>query len=109
MSQPACGNLEPHLPHNGFATANPDPWCKGVGEEAEGRELLRQVKAYAALPDTVVKLSWAWNLTNGTTEHGVQLLGPRKKRLGPFIAHSEEHPNTPAGALRSLADILEAE
>lgn len=29
--QPACGNLEPHRPHNGFAPgSHREPWCVGV-------------------------------------------------------------------------------
>jgi hypothetical protein len=31
--QPACGNLKPHGPHNGFAVTDPaqtEPWCVGV-------------------------------------------------------------------------------
>lgn len=42
MTQPACGNSEPHLPHNGFAGnvyGTPEPWCHGVPNMPRGRSL----------------------------------------------------------------------
>lgn len=32
---PSCGEFVPHKSHNGFATENPVPWCKGL--TAEGK------------------------------------------------------------------------
>ena len=69
-----------------------------------------QIKALQeaiALPDTVVRVGFAFNLSKGGVAWGVTLLGPRKKKLTPFLVASGDHPNTAAGALRSLADLLE--
>lgn len=74
-----------------------DPQIKAI-QEAVGK------------PDTVLQVSIAFNLSGeGPSSYwGVTVLGPRKKKLSPFIVVSEGYPNTPAGALRSLADLLEA-
>lgn len=38
--QPACGNLNPHKAHNGFATENDSPpWCTGVNAEGSGPDV----------------------------------------------------------------------
>lgn len=41
---PACGNLKPHAPHNGFGTSNPEPWCKGVPDDGASEVLRMQRK-----------------------------------------------------------------
>lgn len=69
--------------------------------------LIKELQEAISKPDTLIRVSFAFNLTKGGTTYGVQLLGPRKKKIGMFLVHSEDHPNTPAGALRSLADLLE--
>lgn len=69
-----------------------------------------QIKALQeaiAHTDTVVKVGFAFGRSDSTTYWGVTLLGPRRKKLSPFLVAHDPHPNTPAGALRSLADLLE--
>jgi hypothetical protein len=60
-------------------------------------------------PDNRLQLGWAFNLSpGGGTVYGVTVMGPRKQKRSPFLVAHDPHPNTYAGVLRSLADLLEA-
>ena len=73
-------------------------------------EQIRQLQRDVTSPENVVAVGIAFDFSGRgpQTVHGVTVLGPRKKKLSSFIVASPPYPNTPAGALRTLADLMEA-
>jgi hypothetical protein len=70
---PRCGNLAGHLPHNGFATTNPVPWCLGVVQCAQcsSPNWVHYGKRYYPGPE-----HYAWWCTSCRAEVEVVPLGP---------------------------------
>jgi hypothetical protein len=79
-----------------------------VGDEQVSLDpVIVEMQKAALGPDTMIKLTWAFNLSKGgETQHGVQLY-KGKRKIGMMLCTPEGVESTPANALRALADLLE--
>ena len=69
-------------------------------------DMVQEIQQAVASPTGRLAVSPAFGSSG--TYWGVQVYDGRKK-VGMFMVATDEHGQTPAGALRSLADILEAD
>lgn len=68
--------------------------------------LITEIQDALKHEDARIHLTWVFNLTKGSVEHGCQVyLG--RRRVGPVLFPAEGVESTPASALRALADLLE--
>lgn len=70
-----------------------------------GHEVIASMAAAVNSPTGSIKVGPVWGVS-GASYYSAQVYDGRKK-VGPFIVNSADYPASPAGALRSLADLLE--
>ena len=60
VTEPACRKTHHHAPHNGMATTNPEPWCKGVPLPWAPSETSMPSVGWRDLPRPVTVLAEGW-------------------------------------------------